>query len=282
MMLLNNLKRIERVLSTCKRKLDRTDKFVFMHIPKCAGTSLYHSLDRAYSYFWNGYISGPASRQDLVELTSGCLERTHTSESLIYGLRQRELMQRARNGCRIIAGHVPISDVIYNKLNEQYRFITVIRDPVARWKSAWSFRYFINHLPKRTMEVEGAGLDAMLDQYMTTDDVEMESTIFVDFFAGRGFRESLDSYGTAILNAQNFDLIGDVCAYDPFINQFSQMLKLNLVANQANQTRRKSTSPFMYDYAQVMECLDRRESEIEKLCIRDIEFSNEIRGRVTS
>lgn len=269
-------KKIGNLCRRVQRVGDRVNPLVFMHIPKCAGTSLLNALSSKYLDFFEGYVDGPTSRKDM-SLILGSDTRSLFNESLLYGVRQREMLRRADDGYAALSGHVPISRVMLNLFKMKYLCVTIVREPVERWMSAWAFRYSKKTLPSDVLQLEGKGLKAMIEQYLCSDDAIVEASIVTDFFAGTGFQQFHDQRlksEIALSNAMHFDLIGDVKSYDYFLDQLSDRLQMNLMKSQLNATKTRISA--RYSVEEVMVDLKSYSDRICDLCSQDIELYDQL------
>ena len=125
-------------------------RIVFLHMPKCAGTSLRQAIDSA--------IVQPC--QD-----SGATVRIETVPSAtaaglmgidIQDFREQLLLYHMSDPRRrFISGHVSFSERAYRQYRDDWDFITVLRHPVSRWISHYHFnRHKENSHTRITLELE--------------------------------------------------------------------------------------------------------------------------------
>ncbi|MDN5203108.1 sulfotransferase family 2 domain-containing protein [Fulvivirgaceae bacterium BMA10] len=112
-----------------------TDKVVFLHIPKAGGTTLRHILLSQYE------------RKNIFYTVDGNPDQ---SEKKYLGLDEK-----SRNGIKLVIGHIGFSDVFF--LNDKKKFITMLRDPVARVISHYYYakkspdHYLYNHINEKKL-----------------------------------------------------------------------------------------------------------------------------------
>lgn len=130
-------------------------KIIYHHIPKCAGMSLVMGL--AISYYpltllrygkkgFTGRLNARAAHD-----TAAALDKDD------YSLR-RELLyyQCAWGDAPFISGHYPFCPKVYADFKNEWDFVTVIRDPVARWYSEYYWNRYKDHDYKATdKDIEG-------------------------------------------------------------------------------------------------------------------------------
>jgi hypothetical protein len=118
------------------------ERILFVHIPKTAGMSLYHALERWAGpgraiRFPNG---GPDDLAAWLALPTGRLEEL-----------------------RVISGHLPLHDFERRRL-DGWQPVTLLRDPVARWLSTYTYVRGQRSHPWHRL-VSGMDLEAFVDWF---------------------------------------------------------------------------------------------------------------------
>jgi hypothetical protein len=176
---------------------------IFLHVPKCGGTSIRVALEEAY-----GLRSG--LRVDLRgNIHHGAFSRlnSHASKEAagrldmsLHQLREHILLyQMSCSGRRFISGHFQFSNHAYAGYHGTYTFITLIRNPVERWYS----HYFYD----RDKEGDHFSVDDAIDDYLTGSRGRATGRLIARYFAGADCGED-DIVEQAIQNIAKFDAVG--------------------------------------------------------------------------
>ena len=108
-------------------------KIHFIHIPKCAGNSVFlgirDALDIESTEMLDVGVSIQAARQVKWGLPWGAWEEHYLE------CRQYLLQCALHRGVGLIGGHFPFSPVAKFWFQKEYRFVTVLREPVERFIS---------------------------------------------------------------------------------------------------------------------------------------------------
>ena len=175
----------------------------FLHVPKCGGTSIQVALEEAYGL-------RPGIRIDLrgnIHHTAFFRLNPHASKEAadrlgmpLHALREHVLLyQMSCSGWKLISGHFQFSDAAYEGYHTKYTFITLIRDPVARWYS----HYFYD----RDKKGDHFGVEDAIDDYLTSPRGRSTGRLIARYFAGADCGED-DIVEQAIQNIAKFDVVG--------------------------------------------------------------------------
>ena len=111
---------------------------VFLHLPKCGGTSLTAALAGCVPLTQRiGMIDALATRRAAGMLQDGRDSLLTCHEDLDHGartfaLREAQLLTYMAQGHRLICGHVFCSPRAFDTVGRDYALVTVMRDPVER------------------------------------------------------------------------------------------------------------------------------------------------------
>jgi len=252
-----------RLRSLFVPRFDR--KIAYIHIPKCGGVSISKALKACY-------ISPNLRDDTLYKLDSvACLKASQaiTNEPLQVGhpevtrLREALLMYgMSQNQVRYISGHFQFSLAAYHQFQHEYGFLTVLRDPVKRWVSA----YFYN----RYKDYGNAQTELEIDEYLESEAAQRSAKTYARCLCGlvetQGYsnRELTEK---AKENLHKFDLVGCTEYLDVFVEQFYARYKRRLSVGRWNQNP-KSTA---YQKSVLSDAvLDR----VRELCQLDMEIYN--------
>lgn len=240
------------------------EKFVFHHVPKCGGTSVGRALRKRY--LLSQATVSPESSYRAFELMT---ERSDREKMLVdvLDLREQMLMYHMFEGIRGISLHVRFSQKAYHRFSEDYKFITIMREPIARFISHynWSFCKSGAH----------ASIDDEFDVFLYSDRAARLGATYSEYFSGLSKNEdirSAEAVEAAIGNLTKFAVIGDLRNLKKFESQIRDVLGIRVAIkheNKAAEGRRMVEAGYLRP-----EQLDR----IELLCAPDKKIYNAVVG----
>ena len=208
------------------KKKDRPSiKLCFIHIPKCAGTSVVVALRQQYQH---------TTRVESFDHGAGYHALRHTRKTWDaeewqiewFKYRQLSLHNKFNLKPELIYGHMPFfSDL--KLLFSEYKFITVLRDPVERFIS----NYIYDKTGPGVRIPDNLDQGSLLDElnlYLQTTEARWLAKEQVSMLSGFSFSEDYDerqALERAKSNLDCFDVIDESNKMDLFASEISQLLK---------------------------------------------------------
>jgi hypothetical protein len=222
------------------------EKIFFLHLFKCGGTSVAQAIQSCYlnldiikhhSIFRLNPKAASNAFQTIFD--SSNFPATQTGSNYI-NRKFREylvLYYMSQDNTNYIAGHFSFSEIVYQNFSNKYAFITVLRDPVERYISAYFYKRYRN----RKLDIE------------ITDYLESEAGQSAGSFYAKnlGCFEQMENFNSetgikqAKENLHKFKIVGCLEYQQEFLNQFEEKFgrKLNLrVFNQSPKSAKDGKS----------------------------------------
>lgn len=249
---------INRIRKLNQAFLDRTapQRFIFHHVPKCGGTSVARALRRRYLTS-QATVKPEPSFQAFKAFTG----RTDTDQMLIdvLDLRKQMMIYLLYDDVRCISLHVPFSGVAHAQFGDRYKFVTMLREPVARFISHynWSSRGTGEH----------GQLREDFDTFLATERARRMGAEFVEMFADLPNEADIrtpEAISAAVANLQRFDLVGRLDDLEGFSEDLRQVLGIRIRIGHENRTGRSAAK------VSGRELTDTQREAVEEVCAPDI------------
>ena len=221
-------------------------RFFFYIFFKCGGTSVAQAIQSCYlnldlikhqSIFRLNPKAASSAFQKVFDSSDFSIKAT---DSDFINRKLREylvLYYMSQENTHYIAGHFGFSETIYQNFADQYAFITILRDPVERYISAYFYQRYKNHK-----------LDIEIDEYLESEPGRQAGTFYARNLSGL---ERIENFNLQIgikksqENLRKFSLVGCLEYQQEFLDQFQEKFgrKLNLrVFNQRPKSAKYSKS----------------------------------------
>ena len=135
----------------------------------------------------------------------------------VLDLREQMMLYHMFEGVRGISLHVRFSQAGYDAFADQYKFVTIIRDPVARFLSHYNWSYNKPHAHGR--------IDEAFDAFLETNRAQRLGATYVEYYCGLSKDADLRSdaaIAQAVENLQRFSVVGnlaDIAAFEQGIHR---------------------------------------------------------------
>ncbi len=267
-----------RTLSEIKQRTINTlqgtpkKKVFFMHIPKCAGTSLGAAMRNQYitlDYRKDTSIFHFREKQSFTTTNNFTNAPPLLSLPFSSAVRIPEIIlnyMMADRRVKYISGHIPFCDIAYQTYGHDFLFVTLLRHPVERFISEYTYNKFHSGIHQK----ETASMP--IEEYIETERGIAQGGQYILWLGGRVNGEeyfSDEAIARAKSNSNKFDVIGCLENLPKFYTQYEQKIGKPLVI------QKKNTNPKPKNY----EVSESTRKKIEKLCACDIEIYNYIKAR---
>ena len=206
-----------------------SEKIFFLHIPKCGGTSVDAAISEVYGWKSCLRLDSAASRK---------ASEARNEDLMLY---RNKLLQyfMEQEGLRFISGHFVFDSELHNRYSSQWRYITLLRDPVQKYLSQYYYNFqkqnrehfgIEESLERFVDSVEGVRLGQDMVQKITG-----EARVTTDGSAGRK-----DQIEKAIRNIEKFHLVGILEDLHRFENDFKEIFGASLHIKKMNRNSGKN------------------------------------------
>ena len=207
---------------------------IFLHLPKCGGTSLSEALYATVPIQKRvGVIDAVSTRRAASLLEFGIDDAWKCHDDLEFGDRTFDLRESilATHCCwdtQLIHGHVLLSDRIRTHFHGRYKFLTIMRDPIARAIS--------NYRMAVTAGIASNDPDVWLDSQIA----RAHSTTYLRYLSGRHSiapEQEAECLERALSALDLFSLIGFLEEIEVFARDFEKIFGANLTLHKYNQAK---------------------------------------------
>lgn len=221
---------IDRLIEKREKKLDgikiddTNNNILFLHIPKCGGTSLRYAIRKTYGNRRKQErfcfkLDGSSARKCSQIFEEGNQE--YRKKILAYVMSIEKY--------KYIHAHVAYSEPIYQKFGDKWHYITMLRDPLSQWFS----QYFYD-----TREDSEVRIDSDLETFLDSDRAILMGNTYVrkltDGIPGLEASQP-KAIKQAIENLDKFTLVGVIEELDIFIKNYNSVFAVPLKVKQFNK-----------------------------------------------
>ncbi|WP_170831490.1 sulfotransferase family 2 domain-containing protein [Jannaschia faecimaris] len=198
---------------------------VFLHMPKCGGTSLSEAMYATVPLNQRiGVIDAVSTRRTASMLSFGEDSAALCHEDLEHGqltfdLREKMLLQHMAWDTMLIHGHVLWSTRAERHFGNAYKYVTILRDPVARTVSNF-----------RMMKRNGL-LEDDFDAYLEGPVARRHARVYLRYLAGANDiaeNEVSDALALAHARLSQMALVGFLDRMDRFLEAYRALFGVRL------------------------------------------------------
>lgn len=243
------------------------ENIFFLHIHKCGGTSIRQAIKSCYRVLditKDRYLIDIDAEAAFYAAQKSVDQNNFHSDPMhdYLPLKFREsllMYYMGQKQIKYIAGHFSFSDKAHQYFSDKYAFITILRDPVKRWISA----YFYN----RYKQGEHRKIDMEITEFLKSERAQAEGHSYVKLIGGAsevGDYTSAQAIARAKENLHKFSIVGCLEYQENFVKQFEERFGRRLMIRVLNP----SPKPATYQKTKITEEI---EEKIRELCKPNIE-----------
>ena len=225
---------VDRVKSARAAAIERlhAQRVVFHHPPKCGGTSVGRALRRRYLLSQATVV--PEASFRALEAFRGGGDR----EALlvdVLDLREQMLLYHLFEDVRCVSAHVRFSAAAHDRFADRYRFVTILREPTARFRShhRWSYRKPHAH----------ARIETPFEEFLETERAWRLGATYAEYFSGLPKDAdfcSPEAVDAAVRNLGKFDAVGRLDDLPAFEERLRAILRVRIRIGHENKARPES------------------------------------------
>jgi hypothetical protein len=235
---------------------------VFVHVPKCAGTSVEYAIRRHYRL--SRYLIDPETSFAAAQKSLGLPETDEHRHAFLCEaseLRRQVLHYTLGVGYKCITGHAPLGSNTIAGWQESHDFVTLLREPVTRYISHLAYNFGNQH--------GHGGVSGSLDTFLESPRARMMGTLYPKYFAGLPMSADLGS-AEAISQAKDTlkrcAVVGFMDDMAAFKDDLTCLTGHKIIFKHENQTGEARKQKLQLSGAQL--------EKIRTLCAADIEIYN--------
>ena len=228
----------------------------FMHLPKCGGTSISEALYATVPLQKRvGVIDANATRRTAAIIHDNVddLHRQHddlANSKNVYNLREQMLINHMAWHSQMIHGHVLFSDTADRHFGAHYRYVTVLREPIARTISNFAHTVSSGIIPDD------------FDAYLDGNVARAHGLTYLRYFSGTAVLENTQELA-ALTKAKEtlkaFSVVGFLDDLPRFCSDYKHALGTRPRIATYNQAK---CAPFAPNIGQMQRMTDMMQNEI--------------------
>jgi len=242
------------------KRAENVTKICFAHVPKCAGSTVVDAISRQVS-FTDKLLSGSFGVND-----QACIKAAQAFSEPKREVRKRIVAYALAEGKhRVISGHFHCSPGLVETFKQDWRFVTVLRNPVDRWVSAYVYDRF--------KTAERAKAEGEVEAYLASERGRYSGMTYLSYFSDIPKDPSFSDYqpfvAQAEANLKNFALVGLFDQMPQFAADFRKVSGRPLEIGHTNKTPKQSAKVEITGNEKLME-------KIAEVCRPDLELYDKV------
>ncbi|MCS4142541.1 hypothetical protein [Salinibacter ruber] len=251
-------------------------KWIFLHLPKCGGTSVAAGLQRALGAGPEGFIDPVQTR----EWAQRDLPKTDRAEgsARLFRLRLTLLREYADRGHPLIFGYFPLDEHLFSEGSTEYCWLTVLRAPAERVLSQFTYGLLTR---EQSVAASVTAVKKQWQSFLGSDYFQFHANLYAYYLGGHavGFdRSRVDEMRScAKANLRKFDVYGRLENLPDVASDFRSLTGFDV------EFRRLNSSQVNSDTQEQMRVIEQFEKSIDREELRertqgDVEIYNLARG----
>lgn len=240
---------------------------VFMHVPKCGGTSLSEALYALVPLHQKiGIVDTPTLRRALAIRYAGVDDRVLYHDegehaAVAADLRELVLLMHLAHDCRLVHGHFLFSERAFAHFGATYKYVSILREPIARTVSNYH------------QAVRGGAFVGDFDAFLESPMSRRMALHVLRYFSG--VADVAPDQEAALIevakaNMRRFAILGFIENLDGFIARFAEVFGARPHVAHYNRTEREEAVALTAS----------QRTRLEAMCGPDIELTDYARASV--
>ena len=204
-------------------------RVVFHHVPKCGGTSVGRALRKRYLLSQATIVSESSFRALEAFVGGGDREALLVD---VLDLREQMLLYHLFEDVRCVSAHVRFSAAAHAPFAGRYKFVTILREPVARF---WSHYHWSHGKPHAHARIEEP-----FEAFLETERARRLGASYAEYFRGlpkdADFRSG-EAIDAAVANLGRFDAVGRLDDLPAFEEGLRRVLRVRIRVGHENRGR---------------------------------------------